>query len=349
MESRLDQLLHHSCPSIAYRTRKEILQEHLSEQQENEYRQRILASPRLRRVLEWQGADGYFGTRLHTAPTGSPVWPHEGCVRYLLEMGLPPDFEPLQKALRVLLVPGWQKEGTGSRAAQAMGFEIIRAALFAQAGLTGYDFVRKWADEALEAFKTLAMAESLRDIAAENKNGRLVFLGGRRIPTVFHLRMLAYTDEWRTAENKRMLAAAFEKLYCWLPLPQIYIKAGSQLVAPLGNLAMPLNREPAGPYGFWWLHFHELAARAGMLGKGSPFRKNFDLMDDARLEQLAGSLTRAAQTRGYTGWGPYSGLALEDEWKSKQARLADLSFRLCLTRHYADGADRACFQFPASR
>lgn len=337
-ENQPDRLLDDSCPAIAYRTRTEILQERLSEREETEYRKMILSSPRLCRVLEWQGTDGYFGTRLHTAPTGSPVWPHEGCVRYLLEMGLRPDYEPLQKALQALLVPGWQKEGTGSRAAEAMGFEIIRAALFAQAGLTGYDFVQEWAGEALNAFRTLAGAESLCDIAAENRHGKLVFAGSRRIPTVFHLRVLAYTSAWRTAENKRMLAAAFEKLYRWLPLPQIYIKAGSQLVAPLGNIAMPLNRGPAEPYGFWWLHFHELAARMGMLGKGTPFRKNFDLVDGARLEQLAGGLTRAAQRRGYTGWGPYSGLALQDEWKSKEARIADLTFRLCLTRHYADGA-----------
>ncbi|MDE6208180.1 MAG: hypothetical protein K2M73_00685 [Lachnospiraceae bacterium] len=38
-----------------------------------------------------------------------------------------------------------------------------------------------------------------------------------------------------------MLAIAFEKLYEWLPLPPTYIKAGSQLVAPLGSIIHPIN------------------------------------------------------------------------------------------------------------
>ncbi len=133
-----------------------------------------------------------------------------------------------------------------------------------------------------------------------------------------------------------MLAMAFEKLYQWLPLPPAYIKAGSQLVAPLGSIVHPINREFNEPYGFWWFHFHELAARMGMLSEASPFRKNFDLMDDTQLERSAGNLTRANQRAAYTGWGAYSGLALNDDWKRKQDRISDLAFRICLTRRCGD-------------
>ncbi len=129
-----------------------------------------------------------------------------------------------------------------------------------------------------------------------------------------------------------MLAMAFEKLYEWLPLPPTYIKAGSQLVAPLGSIIHPINSEYNEQYGFWWFHFHELAARMGMLSEKSPFRKNFDLIDDTQLEQLAENLKRANQRAAYTGWGAYSGLALNADWKSKQNRISDLAFRLCLTK-----------------
>ncbi len=239
--------------------------------------------------MEWQNDDGYFGIRLHTAPTGSIIWPHEGCVRYLLEMGVQLDFKPLQKALSILLVSGWQKEGTDSKAAQAMGFEIIRASLFAQAGLHQYDFVHEWVEAALKAFRYVAEADSYSDIAIENKKGKFVFLNNKYIPTVFHIKMLAYTDMWRTEDNQKMLAVAFEKLYGWLPLPPTYIKAGSQLVAPLGSIIHSINCKYSEQYGFWLFHFHELAARMGMLSKKSPFRKNFDLVDDTLMEQLAGN------------------------------------------------------------
>ena len=74
----------------------------------------------------------------------------------------------------------------------------------------------------------------------------------------------------------------------------------------------------------------------GMLSEKSPFRKNFDLIDETQLERLAGNLTRANQRAAYTGWGAYSGLALNSDWKSKQNRISDLAFRICLTQHYGD-------------
>lgn len=336
MKNLSDQLINPNCPSIEYRTRKEILNENLSDNEVNEYQQKILSSPKVCQILEWQNDDGYFGTRLHTAPTGSKIWPHEGCVRYLLEMGVQLEFKPLQNALRIMLVPGWQKEGIDSKAAQAMGFEIIRASLFAQAGLNQYDFVHEWVEAALQAFRYVAEADSYSDIAIENKRGKFVFLGNKCIPTVFHMRMLAYTDMWRTVENQKILAMAFEKLYEWLPIPPAYIKAGSQLVAPLGSIIHPINSEYNEQYGFWWFHFHELAARMGMLSEKSPFRKNFDLVDDMQLEQIAENIKRANQRTAYTGWGAYSGLALNSDWKSKKNRISDLAFRICLTQHYGD-------------
>ena len=76
--------------------------------------------------------DGYFGTRLHTPPSKSKVWSHEGCVKYLLEMGFSTQFQPLKKALDIMLLDGyWEKEFIGSRAGQAIdGCGVIRASLF---------------------------------------------------------------------------------------------------------------------------------------------------------------------------------------------------------------------------
>lgn len=198
MENLLDQLINSHCPSIEYRIRKEILTEYLSDNEVNEYQRNILNSSKVSQILEWQNNDGYFGTRLHTSPTGSIIWLHEGCVRYLLETGVQLDFKPLQKALSIMLASGWQKEGTNSKAAQAIGFEIIRASLFAQAGLNKYDFVHEWVEAALQAFGYIAEADSYSDIAVKNKQGKFVFLGNKYIPTVFHMRKLAYTDTWRT-------------------------------------------------------------------------------------------------------------------------------------------------------
>ncbi|MBD5526202.1 MAG: hypothetical protein HDR04_17645 [Lachnospiraceae bacterium] len=52
--------------------------------------------------------------------------------------------------------------------------------------------------------------------------------------------------------------------------------------APTGSMIHPINSEYNEQYGFWWFHFHELAARMGMLSEKTPFRKNFDLIDDTQ-------------------------------------------------------------------
>lgn len=166
-------LIEEGCPSIAYRVRKEILEDDISEQEYINYQKLINAESKVQTILSWQNPDGYFGTRLHTAPTGSKIWTHEGCVRYLIEMGL--SNENMKKALDVMLYPGWGKECENSRAASTFKYELIRASLFAQAGIQNDEAVSKWVEDAVQGFQNIADAESYNDLVVERKDGKLVF------------------------------------------------------------------------------------------------------------------------------------------------------------------------------
>lgn len=40
--------------------RKEIMQEHISRQEDIRYQNQICSEPKVQKILSWQGSDGYF-------------------------------------------------------------------------------------------------------------------------------------------------------------------------------------------------------------------------------------------------------------------------------------------------
>ncbi len=320
----VDYLITNACPSISMRTQEEILKKQMNIEDKQNYISKILLSEKLNLVLSWQNPDGYFGERLHTPPSNSKVWAHEGCVRYLLEMGLNLDYEPLKKSLDVMLIDGWNKECQGI-AADVFGYGMIRASLFAQAGLHTYDFVQEWIDTALYSFKCVAEAKDYSEIAVPYRD-KYAFLPDRFLPNIYLLRILAFTYSWRNTENVEMLAKAYQKLYDWLPLPPTYIKVKSQLVAPAGNITGAFNQDINESVSVWWFFFYELSARLGMMGKNSPFYPHI-LALNKYLEGNEGLFIDKYNKRGYDVWSGYSGLMLEENWTKRKYRVYDLTFR----------------------
>lgn len=348
---RLQALFDNACPSIRVRAREEIYRSPLSDGERQQFYRELMENPRVQTVLGWQSPDGYFGERLHTPPAKSRVWPHEGCVRFLLEMGFRPDFPPLRRALDAMLRDGWGKECDGSPAAEAFGYPCIRASLFAQAGLTGDGIdaeLQEWSRTALSAFSCVAETASSEDMTYVVR-GKHAFRAGKTLPTIYMLRVLAYTGGWRTPENLAMLRRAYKKLYDWLPLPPSYIRNRSGLVAPAGSIIMPLNADASDPLSFWWFSFYELSARMGLLEPDSPFRPHLENLA-LRLRQNGGFFLDDFSKNGWVFWSGYSGMALENDWKIRQKRVNDLTFRSQLIFALA-GMDELSLSdgFPAER
>lgn len=331
----MEKLLKEGSSSIVYRLRKEIRQEKLSAEEERNYLEQIYSESKVQMVLSWQNQDGYFGTRLHTAPSGSKVWAHEGCLRYLLEMGLTKECEEVRKALEVMTYPGWGKECENSRAAKVIKYEMIRASLYAQAGMQNDEIISKWINDALIGFQNIAGAKVYEDIVYESKDHKLIFKEDKYIPVIYHLRILAFTESWRTKENLEMLKTAYNKLYQWLPLPNMYYKSKGQLIAPLGNICGAVNQNFKDECGFFWFQFYELSARMGMLDCDSPFRKHFEEMKRSIFEYGdKASELQIKKKNAYMSWSGYSGLALESQWRSPAHIIHDFMFRLMLIEKY---------------
>ena len=316
--------------AIKLRTATEINGEKLGDKQRSELVKQIYEGRTMQQVLSWQGEDGFFGDRMHTPVSNGKQWSCEGCIRYLFEMGLSMKEEPLEKAMTSLRKPDWYKElnGNNSVASREFGFEIIRAALFAQAGLVEYEFVRYWTAMSLNAFRILAEAESMEEIITTYR-GKKVFREGKSLPNIYHMRMLAYTDIWRSKTNLGMLGAAYEKFYAWLPLPPIYIKANTQLVAPAFTIAQPYNKDFNEQEAFYWLQFYELTVRMGMLTTKSPFYIHFLHLMEKLMENREEVLDHV-EKRGFLPYTGYSGMMLEEDWRSKDRKREDILFRIQL-------------------
>lgn len=319
----LDYLVETACSSISIRTRKEIKKENVSTDDKS------LIDEKVKLVLSWQMPDGYFGTRLHTPPSNSKIWAHEGCVRYLLEKGFSTNFKQLKKSLDVLLKDKWEKEFIGSKAGQAFdGSNIIRASLFSHAGRHEYEFMQYYIEKFLMHFEIIAKANGYNDIAVPYKD-KHIYQNGKWLPEVYAFRTLAFTFSWRTKKNMDMLSKAYNNLYNWLPFPSTYIKLGSQLVAPAGHVALPFNKDFNKSIGFPWFEFYELSARMGIITNKSPFYKHFTNLFENVLE-TKGSIFEDIDKKYYVNWSPYSGFALEDDWSKKQKKINDFIFRCCL-------------------
>lgn len=316
--------------AIALRTKTEINLETLTPGQRNDLIKKMSEGKTMQRVLSWQMEDGYFNERMHTPTSNSKTWSQEGSIRYLMEMGLTIEDEPVKKAIPAMLKSDWGRELTAikSVAAEEFGYSIIRAALFAQAGLHYYDFVKYWIDMSLKAFQCILEAEDYNELLEVYRN-KYVFKAGKQLPNIYNLRILAYTQSWRTGTNMEMLQKAYQKLYQWLPLPAIYIKAKSQLVAPAFTIAQSYNRDFMNEDAFLWLQFYELSTRMRMLGVGSPFYQHFhNLVNDIATNGV--EILDKVDKRGFFGYSGYSGMALSDDWRSKEEKRDDIMFRLKL-------------------
>jgi hypothetical protein len=331
-------IIQNACPSIKMRVKQEMRNNKFTDSEKNEYEKFALQGKTINTVLSWQMSDGYFGTRLHTPPSNSKIWSHEGCVRYLLEMGFSIEFHPLKKALDIMLLDGcWEKEFIGSKAGQVLGFCIIRASLFSQARLHDYDFVHDYIKNALDSFNITANARGFSDMAIPYK-GKHIYVNGKCLPTVYDFRILAFTNSWRTEDNLNLLSKAYKNLYEWLPFPPTYIKAGSQLIAPFGSIQLPLNSDFSEAIGFPWFDFYELSARMGVLSKRSPFYKHFNKLFD-EVKETKGEIFSEINKKEFIRFSSYSGLALEDDWIKKQNKINDLTFRCYLINYFINSTN----------
>lgn len=336
MKSSLNQILPFTCPSIHYRLRKELRFQSPDSPEMADTQSRIFQDENVQEIINSQQPDGWLGRAFHGYNS------MESGIRFLCEKGVDPTQPILARALNSLEQHTDRLElglGNVGKILDDLGFggsETIRAHLFAQAGNEEISFVKKQIEQALEVFKAIFEIKSVEDLCEPYK-GNFVFRCGVRWPSIYHLRLLALTQSWRTTENRNTVVEGIQQIVHLSPIPNIHVKYKSQQIAPacfcMDNFKPDMNALTDAEW-MQWFHRMELLARLGIVEQIPELKRQTQTLEHILAEGQE-MFTKRLSHPYFQKWGAYTGLALEKDWRLSQRRINDLTFRSLLILHYA--------------
>jgi hypothetical protein len=332
----LTELLEKACPSIQYRLRLEVLNQPRSDASLLSLQNAILEDPEVIEVLSWQSPDGWLATNFHGYHS------MESGIHLLCEKGLDPAHPALSGALEVLIEsdPERLKRGLGKpgEILDQLGFggaQMIRAAVLAYAGIENTLVVKAQIELTIAGFRSILSYNSI-DEFIEEYQGKPVFRPGILWPSLYHLRLLAWTDSWRTPENLNVLTGSIKKLIDLSPLPAALVRHKSRLVAPASFCMHDFNPQLADLENAGWMMWFqrmELLARLGVIQRVPELQRQVQELSTI-LDDDGGWFTKPLRHTYFKKWGAYTGLMLEQDWNTPRRRIYDLSFRCILILHY---------------
>jgi hypothetical protein len=336
----IKELMEHSCPSIKCRIKKEILED---DSDLDQLQCEILKDARVQYVLSWQNDDGYFGEVFHGGwipkekrkycTTGA-----EAALRFLSEMGLSKEHDFVKRGLDALLREGWNKGSSKWNSyipeIGLHGEDYIRSVVYSYFGIEDYSFIQTEIHRALEVLFKSKSIRNFDDITKVYKNKRY-YTSPIVLPEIYHLKLLAFTYGWRNEEITDMVKECIDHLLKLSPIPDIYIKYKSQLIAPAmifpRNLSKSLKDFTSRDW-FPWFHTFELFARLGVVKHIPQLSSQLDELKDI-LRQGGGYFRIKPNDYSFIKWSVYIGLSLENDWRD-QRWMYDMTFRSLLILKY---------------
>jgi len=327
-------LLENACPSIQWRIREEILGQRPTAKQVDALQNQILQDSLVKEAIGWQGTDEWKSSPFH----GSNGI--ESGVRILCEKGVLKDHPAINTALNALrkepdsIYRGIGKPGKILDELCFGGSQMIKAVVFAYAGAEHDLCVEKQIKIALEGLEYILSVESIDDITTKCKN-KLIFKPTVMWPSIYHLRLLANTRQWRTPDNYHLVVKGIKKLVELSPIPHISVLKQSQLIAP-ASFAMqdfnPTMEIMSNAMWMQWFHRTELLSRIGIISSIVELEKQVMKLDEM-LKQGNGWFMKKLYHSSFVNWGAYTGLCLEKDWRSSKRQVYDLTFRSLIIKH----------------
>ncbi len=357
-EKMIEFLLNNANPSIKRRVKSEILNS-LTPQEAMQYQEQIMREPNIKRCLACQLENGWFGYGFHG--TGKSIGQFENqetCTKYLGEKAVDKDTPALKRSMEAFAhipLSDWCY-GTKGRLFDefkyaANGQNLIRCACIARAGYDDVIDIAPQIQLSLDSFKRVLEVDSVLDISRPILGGKKrVFNDNEKWPCRYHLDILAHTDSWKNEENIKIIADSVTKMMkadrpelinyfpnLWVgyslgplggfPSQGLTVKATCLLPSPM---SIPYRDKPE-LYSFEYI---EWFARCGVVPYIPALRKAVD--DIANAVDNDGICCIPVLEDIFKGWGPYSGLQLEVDWKSKVRKKCDITFRALLILHYSN-------------
>lgn len=349
----IDFLLANANPSIKLRVKKEILQD-ITEKEEKKLQEQILNEKIIKFMAERQQPNGWIGLGYHGSSKNACQYDNqETATKYMGEKGLKGTklLDGAMDAFVTTKLTDLCYETKGNYYSEfeiaAFGQNMIRCACIARAHYDDVIDIVPQIGVALESFKRVTEVDSILDVSRSTKKCRL-FNDNERWPCRYHLEILAFTAEiWRNEENVAVLADAFRRLMrtdrkeiintpiaCWIGYaigPLWYLGEGYSISGDAMNNHSNDGVRRVNMEKVEWLvrcglynHLPELKAEVDYI------MNNIDSNGVCNVEVYKNE---------FRGWGPYAGLQLETDWRSKIRRDCDITFRALLTMHYAHIVD----------
>lgn len=337
MNRTLEFIFNNACPSIIYRIKKEILN-HIDIDEEKSLQDQILRDKLVQEFIEKQNVNGWIDEDFHSEKG------IETAIRVLSEKGILSGHPSMARMLNELE----KRQDTFDKGClfkvgkilDEKGFggsELIRATVFTYAGIENKEFIQKQIENSLDKFRFVITVSKIEDITKQYKD-KLIFVDGVKWPSIYDLRLLAFTKGWRNEKNKKMVTTSIRQLVKLSPIPDIYVLKGHQLIAPasfcmhdfIPNISNFKDRD-----WMMWFHRLELLSRLNVVRHISELKEQVDFLAKI-LEENDGLFNKKLRHYYFTKWGTYIGLALEKDWKSEKRRICDLTFRSLLILYYSE-------------
>ena len=329
LQSKINRLNRDACPSIRLRLMREL---HASAQQdEGELQAQICRDARVQQVLAAQ-RDGWFYEQFHGFNS------MESSIRFLIEMGLPPQFPALSLAAAALkqatqerLLAGIGKPGIYLGEYGGSGSRMIQAWLLAELGHETDVLVQ---DALARTLQVMDFTRKVPDMDAVSriKAKQRVLLPHCMWPDLYHFRLLAASQCWRTPLNLDIVDAAVENMLRLQPIPYLHILHNGQVMAPASfglQSLLPSFESMSDSEWMPWFQRMILFARLGLLRSNATL-KHYAQSFLAWVEDINDWATKPLSHTYFSKWGAYTGLMLEKDWRAGKRRMNDLLFRTVL-------------------
>ena len=348
-ERMISFLLKNANPSIVYRVKKEILGD-LSDAEGKQLQERIMSEKIIKKIVACQKPNGWLGNGYHGSNKNAGQFENQEVgTKYLAEKGVDREADVLKRAMIAFKElpftdPCYSRsageDGDEFRYA-ANGHNLFRCACIARAGFDDLIDIKPQISLALDSFRRVLEVDSILDITHIRGNNERVFNDFEKWPCRYHLDILAHTDSWKTEENCRMLAEAVNKMMRRDRTDLIGVTASSWV----GHVLRTAGCFPSQGFHvvdevegskIYNLEYLVWLARCGVI-KYCPELQT-------TLEEILQNITDDGVSdisvdNMFRNWGPYGGMQLEVDWRSKIRRQCDITFRTLQLCHYVEAAE----------
>lgn len=339
-EQIIQYLLNYAGDSIKYRLNRDILHVPADTTEMIPLQKSILNAPKVKKLLQNQHEDGWFGNELHGgSPPGVDV-----SVTALLSLGLDKNHSAFKKLINCLLNPTnsdnyrrWFRGGYSLDEDGRGGNKAVIAGCLAQLNEEDNPIVKEQIDLSLKHFKGALEHKDISDFAVKTKSGVLYYKKNALFPGANHIYLLSKTNSWRTRSNLDLVRKSFGHCFNLMKdeISAPTFKSGSHFVGPFNYdwhiCDFQIDDVMQDSYAFvWWLRTLYQSSTLCLIKDIPPLYNSFSYLEELFYSgDIYKKQTTLSKKRFKDIW------SLETSWRKDKSMICDFVFSGLITLNNA--------------